>query len=212
MGVTIHYRGRLRTPELIDPLIREVTDIARSMSWECQSFDEVILSGDEELSAQYLNFWRPAGWTSVRLRGLFVTPHPRSESLRFLFDPEGRLIDFLDLKFGEPPFEELSWIFTKTQFAGPEVHVAVVGLLKYLKKKYFDVFEVNDEGTYWKTGNLETLTERMGFLDRKINEFADALENTPRVRGETIGDMVDRIEAVLRGLMEKGPGAPDEEE
>lgn len=40
---------------------------------------------------------------------------------------------------------------TKTQFAWPDAHIAVVKLLRYLKEKYFSVFKLSDEGMYWET-------------------------------------------------------------
>ncbi len=40
-------------------------------------------------------------------------------------------------------------ISVKTQFAGIEVHKAVIKLLKHLKEAYFSEFELSDEGGYW---------------------------------------------------------------
>ena len=204
MGVSLHYRGRLRCPDLIDPFIREVTDIAASLEWECDSFDTIITPDDENVSLEYLNFWRPAGWTAVRLRGLFVSPHPQSEPLRFLFDPEGRLIDLLDIQFGTPPFAELPWLFTKTQYAGPQTHVDIVGLLKYLETKYFGELHVADEGTYWETGDLGALKARMGLIAGKLRQVGEALDGLPKVPDEPAETTLDRIEAVLRRLADEG--------
>jgi hypothetical protein len=40
MGITIHYSGTLRSPQLIQPIISEVEDICKSMDWNFQHFDD----------------------------------------------------------------------------------------------------------------------------------------------------------------------------
>lgn len=41
MGLSIHYRGRLKNPDLIAPLSDELVDIAQSLGWETES--EILL-------------------------------------------------------------------------------------------------------------------------------------------------------------------------
>ena len=61
------------------------------------------------------------------------------------------------------------WIAVKTQFAGPETHVWIVGLLKYIQEHYLPELQVRDEGEFWETGNHETLKEKMNLINNKID-------------------------------------------
>ncbi len=40
MGLSIHYRGRLKTPELISLITDELVDICLSLGWETSLLDE----------------------------------------------------------------------------------------------------------------------------------------------------------------------------
>ncbi len=40
MGLSIHYRGRLKTPDLISSITEELTDICLSLGWETSQLDE----------------------------------------------------------------------------------------------------------------------------------------------------------------------------
>ena len=57
--------------------------------------------------------------------------------------------------------------FTKTQFPGPGIHLKVVALLRVLKP-FFRQLEVEDEGEYWETGNVQTLVEHMNATKQVI--------------------------------------------
>jgi len=96
-----------------------------------------------------------------------------------------------------PP--EDAWVFVKTQFAPPEVHVWMVGLLKYVKKHYISDLEVSDEGQYWETGDIRILRERMAFLDRKMDEL------TARLSSARLGDVSrlspDELAAKIEDLL-----------
>ena len=51
------------------------------------------------------------------------------------------------------PLAPEAWVSVKTQFDSPDTHIWIIGLLKYLKKRYIANLEVRDEGEYWETGN-----------------------------------------------------------
>ena len=57
--------------------------------------------------------------------------------------------------------------FTKTQFAGPQVHLKVLELLKALRPFFRDL-RVEDEGEYWETGNLQGLIEHLNRAQKAI--------------------------------------------
>ena len=71
--------------------------------------------------------------------------------------------------------EEEAFLSVKTQFAPAEVHIAVVNLLRFLKKRYIPNLEVHDEGGYWETSDKEKLIEKMKFLDEKMDLVAKTL-------------------------------------
>ena len=98
----------------------------------------------------------------------------------------------------------MPWLFTKTQHAGPQTHVDIVGLLKYLETKYFGELHVADEGTYWETGDLGALKARMGLIAGKLRQVGEALDRLPKAPDETAETTLDRIEAVLRRLADEG--------
>ncbi|NWG28500.1 MAG: hypothetical protein HXY48_08200, partial [Ignavibacteriaceae bacterium] len=67
--------------------------------------------------------------------------------------------------------------FIKTQFAPPEIHIAIVKLLKYLKNKYIANLEVIDEGGYWETEDKELLIKNISFLNRKMDQVEEIISS-----------------------------------
>lgn len=87
--------------------------------------------------------------------GFVAYPHQDCEPLRF--------------EFGED-FKVRGWV--KTQFAGPDVHVAVVSFLRQIRP-IIGRLGVRDEGEYWETGSLEKLHEHVNTINRIIREMQD---------------------------------------
>lgn len=159
MGITIHYRGRLRQATDIQTITAELTDICRSAGWKHQVLDFPDPEpGDQPFS------------------GITFQPHPESESVWMLFNQKGELYHpwATDLKDGSLP-----WSWTKTQFAGAATHKAVCDLLHYLKDKWFEVLEVKDEAEYWESGDGELLQEKFDFLNDAIRFMDDAINALP---------------------------------
>jgi len=79
--------------------------------------------------------------------------------------------------------------FTKTQFAGPEIHLKVVALLRVLKP-FFRQLEVEDGGEYWETGNVQTLTTHMkaveNVIDAELDKNPSARAKVKRADGRII--------------------------
>ena len=95
---------------------------------------------------------------------------------------------------------EDAWIAVKTQFAGPEIHLWVVGLLNYLKEHYIPDLEVSDEGEYWETGNFDVLKEKMNFLDQKMDAVCGELSRVTGNHLERLSpqELASMIEALLQ--------------
>ena len=192
MGVTIHYRGRLNNTGLLPQLRSELTDIAAVMKWDCQEMDDDwAVEPDARFEAG-----RIVG--HLGLKGVLMQSHKDSEALALLFDrngvlhsPAGMALSYEGRSFG-------AWVSVKTQFAPPDVHVRIVGLLKYLKKAYISDLEVADEGGYWETGSWEALIQQMESINAAINRLDDALSSgklgdLSGLTGDQIASMIEKL-------------------
>jgi len=197
MGLTLHYSARLRRPEQLPELCDEIADICESLHWPCRPVDMTF-----DVEAQHVPDESGDGKVKqVPLRGVVFTP-PECETVSLTFTPTWRLSSAMNLMAADL-FSDPEWVYSvhvKTQFAGPDVHIALVKLLKYLEKKYLDDVEVNDEGDYWETADRALLEKNFDTLTHYINVVADALEN---YTGPVPGDgnpqsLADLIEKILR--------------
>ncbi len=183
MGVTIHYRGRLNEVGQLGRLCDEMADIARAMGWETTRLDDDW----EQPADARLRFTSKCAQIDghLGLKGILMTPDVEAESLSFFFDREGSLrsvMDIVSILDGTLKPED-AWVSIKTQFASPEVHACIIGLLRYVKKHYISDLQVSDEGEYWETGDIRTLREKMDLIGEKIERLASHLS-----RGE-LGDV-----------------------
>ena len=91
------------------------------------------------------------------------------------------------------------WITVKTQFAGPETHIWIVSLLKYIQEHYLPGLQVRDEGEFWETGNYETLKEKMNLINDKIDVISSELSRVTGSRLEKLSadELASLIEALI---------------
>ena len=197
MGVSIHYRGKINDIGLVEKLCDEISDIAKTMG--CSS---TILDDDWSIEP---NATLEAGGRiegELGLKGIQITPHPESEPLALFFDRDGNLRSLMSMLMildGTIPPEK-SWISMKTQFAGADTHVWVIGFLKYLKKHYISDLEVSDESNYWDTGDRKELEEKIAFLDSKIKQLSATISSGSlgNLKGLSADEIASRIEQLLR--------------
>lgn len=182
MGISIHYKGKLNSEDLIEPFCEEIQDIAHSMEWEYTVIGPETNDKNE-------------------LRGLFIKPHEKAELLQFVFDKKGYLRNALLLEYGDTNDDYTFFNHIKTQFAPIETHVAIVKLLKYLKEKYMHNLEVTDEGLFWETGDIDVLKEKTDFLTKAINELGDVLDSIPLEKGDNAESIADKIEKIIRAKL-----------
>lgn len=207
MGVSIHYRGRLDDTGLLPSLRDEVSDIADTMGWP-----STILDNDWSIPP---NAKLPPGGRiegCLGLKGIQITPHPESEPLALFFDRDGYLrspMTMLSILDGTLKPEN-AWVTVKTQFSGPDTHVWVTGLLKYLKKRYISDLEVRDEGRYWETGDRDVLEQKMALLDDKLQHLSSDLSSGRMgdLTGLSAEQIASRIEQLL--MRDKRTDAEDE--
>lgn len=177
MGVSIHYSGKI-VVERISQFCAELADIAKSLG-----FDESILIDDE----------------SKRLRGIILCPASEMESIPFLFDSDGRLHALGDLIAGWTPDSAILSVAVKTQFSRVADHIWLVGLLRYIQRKFIHNLNVLDEGGYWESNDAEELKRRIEALGAIIKGLGSALENAfmdtvvDKNDPDALADFIERV-------------------
>ncbi len=198
MGLTIHYSAQIRHLNLLPQLTDEIEDICRSLEWPSRRVDAVV-----DVPSQYVPLEPDAlnGNTPVHLRGISFTP-PDSESVSLVFTKTGRLTTTFKMIIADSMYEAgpdlVYGAFTKTQFAGPEVHMAIVKLLKYLEKKYFADMQVEDEGRYWETMDQEVLLQQFDTYNKALDSVAAALESYNGVVPNSAAELAEQLEELLK--------------
>ena len=121
MGLSIHYRGRLKTPDLISSISEEVADICRSLGWESSRLDEDF---SRENTSQLIYTEKGAEITGhLPLKGIGCSPGKGREGVSFFFDRDGTLIPPLTMATSGPVKGELPWTAVKTQFAPLDIGI-----------------------------------------------------------------------------------------
>ncbi len=180
MGITLHFRGKLKNKEDINSLKDDLIDIAEIMEWEWDSLDEDWAKPTtakleiSELQTEITGH--------LPLKGIQLKLHPNCESLTLFFDKEGNLnTSFSLILMNEGKLNpEDSYISVKTQFAPPDIHISIVKLLEFLKNRYIPDLEVIDEGEYWDSRDKTLLIEKISFLNDKMDIIEDMLSSLDR--------------------------------
>jgi hypothetical protein len=193
MGLSFHYRGSINKYSDIDPLVEEVEDICKSLRW-----DYHILNNHEPFNDANINNTKFINYSIEDLRGIIVCPE-NSESLSLTFLPNKNLCCPAKLVSNDPVKNDLmiEVIHTKTQFAGPDTHIALMKLLKYLKEKYIHDLDVNDEGLYSGEWNKEALLDQFAKYDGVLDMVTKALSGFKSKPGEDIHSLTARLEEIL---------------
>lgn len=210
MGVTIHYSGQLDDPARLPELLLGVKHFCFKRGWAFREADERIIGRAERLvfnevdvSGQ-LNDGAPINWKDIHcdtevldvddhIRGLIIDVHPDCETVHLLFNRQGLLKSYAPQAPGY--YTEQEYFSVKTQFAPIEVHIAICGLLHFVKDNYMPGLEVVDEGRYWETGDREKLAMYLGFINDKMRELMEArLKEFEQFLDEKYGSDEPRIE------------------
>jgi len=180
MGITLHFKGKLKSKEDIISLIDDLIDIAKIMDWEWDSLDEDWTKPTtakleiNDLQAEIIGH--------LPLKGVNLKLHPHCESLTLYFDKEGNLnTPFSLILMNEGKLNpEDSYISVKTQFAPPDIHISIVKLLEFLKNRYIPDLKVIDEGGYWVSRDKTLLIQKISFLNDKMNMVEGILSSLDR--------------------------------
>ena len=199
MEVSVHYRGLVADIRKIKSICEELSAIADKMKRRCTLLDE---DWSQPADATIEIIERGSYITGhLPLKGIALKLHPKCETRRFLFDSNGILRDPVSMADGSKyAFEkEDEWISVKTQYAGAETHIWIIGILKYLKKRYLPDLAVEDEGGYWETGNVEALKEKLNFIDEKIASIKAELSRV--IKGHILSYSIDELASMIEALL-----------
>ncbi|MFV8343377.1 hypothetical protein [Flavobacterium sp. XS2P39] len=183
MGLSFHYKGALKNPLLLKNMIEEVADISQTNQWKFYVFEEVFpnqaFSVDSYTDSIY---------------GICFSP-PNCEAVCFTFLSNGKMCAFYNFESSKVSINDLddNYISVKTQFAGPEIHKQLIHIFDHINKKYFENFDLTDEGNYWETKNEQLLKDTFEKHTNLIDGFDSLLENIPIGDSETIEEYLIRI-------------------
>lgn len=172
MGLSIHYSGELKMQANIAMFTEELVDICTSLSWTYHLFND------------------------NQFQGICFTPEG-CEPVLFTFLPDRRLACPIAWQLQLPA----DTISVKTQFAGIHTHRALIHLFRYLASKYFVAFQLYDEGQYWETNDEAVLRSQFARYNQAMDLVADAISGLEHKAGETVSDLMDRLEKVLTERM-----------
>lgn len=197
MGLSIHYSGRIKDYSLIERITDEVEDICKSLNWQYQIFD----ASKSKLKPGSI----AVKYTPHDVKGISLTP-PECETAFLAFLPDGSLCCPAKLIYYNPVTNDLmiEVVHVKTQFAGPDIHIALLKLLYYLKEKYFETFWLDDEGYYWEKWDKKVLLSQFARYNFILDSVATALVDVKLAPGETAESLGDRIEEILKKKFDEG--------
>lgn len=191
MGLSIHYSGMLRSPDVLPSLIEEAADIAESLHWPYECVEKT---------------------TAIPVSGILIAPDG-SEPLWLTFHEEGFMCNpmlyeyVLKVEGKGIPKEAESWLFTKTQYAGVDAHIAMIKLLRYLSQQYFSRFELHDESKYWETNDevlCREIFSKYDFMIKEVGAALNELEIDPNADQETVIGMIEKMLNEKFGLRRSG--------
>jgi hypothetical protein len=199
MGVTICYRGKLNDMRELGAFVDEMEEFAQPLGWWSRR-----CNGDlsrPNTARVSLRKGRVDITGNLPLQGIIILPHENSEPLWLTFDTHGYLADRAATSLVNEGTKRptKTWLSTKTQFAPPRIHAAVVKLLRYLKKQYISDLEVHDGGGYWESGDMHELERRIDSIDRAMDVLEAALSSHEyrRTKPSPPEDLLQIIERIL---------------
>lgn len=197
MGLSLHYNGRFGNPQLLQQMIEEVEDIASIYNWKYSILNKKFPDGSFKSKSH-----------DNKVYGISFTP-PGCETVSICFLSNGRmscpsLLQFYGDRTDKASRQYLYMVSAKTQFAGWQVHLFIVQLFKYLAKKYFSEFNVNDEGHYWETNDEEILKQNFNRYNQLMNTVSTAFETFPVKDGETMGKYIERMMGFVNKKLSDG--------
>ena len=193
MGITIHYQGRIADKKKLPQMIEELEEISKVHKWNYHILETSFPEGEF-----------PEDEHDGMLYGICINP-PDCEILSFTFLRNGRMCGPMQLhNWGQSTDETernyLYFNFTKTQYAGPEIHKMIIGIFSYIVDNYLTDFQLIDEAQYWETKDEPLMKENFRRNAALIQGFTEALRENTKREGE---DVETYLERVIREFREK---------
>ncbi len=184
MGISIHYKGRLKTEDSLPKMIEEAKDIAEIHHWNYHIFERQFPE----------NHFGKKTFNNEMYGICFSPPECEPVQLTFLSNGEMRSPSTLEPSdFSEEDQDLIKILFTKTHYAGPAIHKIIIHFLDYISGKYFDEFELTDEAEYWETKDEKLLYKNFHTLNKLIDAFGQGLESNTMKQDETFEQYILRI-------------------
>ena len=205
MGITLHFRGRLKNLKGINRLKEDLIDIARIMHWEWDSLDEDQAKVYAAKSDTAVKF--SSGISDhFSLKGILLQLHSNCEPLVLFFDKDGWLqTPFSLVLVNEEMPPEAPYISIKTQFAPPDIHITIVKLLEFIRNRYIPDLEVIDEGGYWESRDKTRLIEKFTLLNEKMDMVEEMLSSVDKenIQHNSTDELVKTIEKKLKDTLNR---------
>jgi hypothetical protein len=154
-GVTINYEGRAKDGAAVERTLAALRVEAGKNGWsvgDASANDAKLERIVKGKNAQYRGL----------VRGVVLRPSPNCEPFYVQFDSSHFMQDFV-----------------KTQFAGADIHVKLIEILKAIRPLLTELM-VFDEGEYWETGDGKKL---QGHFDKVDSLIAEMKRDKPKLRG-----------------------------
>lgn len=188
MGLTIHYKGKLKNVNDLKSLIEDVKDVAIAEKWDYFVFED-----------QFENNSFSEIIDTENLYGIMITP-PQSEPFSMSFLSNGRMSSILNfnvMQLENDINEELLYaVFTKTQYSGYENHKKLILLLDFISKRYLEGFECKDDGYYWESRDEDLLKKTFEKYTNLIDGFTSSIEMIPINEGENLENYLLRLASI----------------
>ena len=152
MGLSFHYKGKLKNPFVLQKMVDEVASICKANQWEFSVLEDHFEGNSFTLKPN-----------KDKLYGICFTP-PKCETVRLSFLSNGKLCDLVNW-FSKKDLEDLDtaiylyFLSVKTQYCGPAIHKILISIFDYIQEKYLKDFEFRDEGQFWETRNEKILED-----------------------------------------------------
>jgi hypothetical protein len=191
MGLSFHYKGKLKKPQSLKKIIEEVTDICNANKWEFTIFEEDFPNNAFTIEPNRDSVY-----------GICFTP-PKCETVHLTFLSNGKLCAFYNLELNKrlEKLEDDTYLYflsVKTQYCGPEIHKILISIFDYLNRNCFEDFEFTDEGQFWETRDEKLLEEIFNRYSNLINSFGSVLEHIPVLEGESMENYILRIAEIVK--------------
>lgn len=155
MGVTIHFEGQLKSDKDFDVVMTKAKNFASTNDMPYESFSEPFKKLGRVKDDQDWDYEGPT-------KGLKIQPDENSDPLWLEFDKNNYIQEYC-----------------KTQFAGLDIHVQIISLLKEIRSHFIDL-QVVDEGEYWDTQDKSLL---QNCLDNFFDAVEKAKQENPKLNG-----------------------------